>query len=178
MIGKADIVQVVLATGLLLLVPLVAMQVSEEVNWSPADFLFAGVLLVATGLAFKLAAKRTNQIRYRAAFAVAIIAALLLVWLNLAVGLIGSEENPANLMYFGVLAVQIIGSLAARFQYRGMARAMFATALAQALVAVIALIFGMQHDSGSSVAGILILNGLFVALFGLSALLFRQRARA
>jgi len=178
MIGKADIVQVVLATGLLLLVPLVAMQVSEEVNWSPADFLFAGVLLVATGLAFKLAAKRTNQIRYRAAFAVAIIAALLLVWLNLAVGLIGSEENPANLMYFGVLAVQIIGSLAARFQNLGMARALFATALAQALVAVLALISGMQHDSGSSVAGILILNGLFVALFGLSALLFRQRARA
>ena len=63
--------------------------------------------------------------------------------MNLAVGIIGTEDNPANLMYGGVLAVGIVGAIIARFQPHGMARALVATALAQALVAVIALIAGL-----------------------------------
>ncbi len=76
-----------------------------------------------------------------------------------------------------MLAVGIIGAIIARFQPHGMARALFATALAQALVAVIALIAGMQHASYSSVSEILGLNGFFVALFVGSAWLFRYAAR-
>jgi hypothetical protein len=71
-----------------------------------------------------------------------------------------------------VLAVGII----ARFQPHGMARALFATALAQALVAVIALIFGLGSP-WSGPGEILALNGFFVALFLGSALLFRHAAR-
>jgi hypothetical protein len=74
-----------------------------------------------------------------------------------------------------VLAVGIIGAIIARFQPHGMARALFATALAQALVAVIARIAGMQRASYSSVSEILGLNGFFVALFVGSAWLFRLR---
>ena len=55
----------------------------------------------------------------------------MLVWINLAVGIIGSEDNPANLMYGGVLAVGVAGAVAARFRPGGMARALAATALAQ-----------------------------------------------
>ena len=80
-------------------------------------------------------------------------------------------------MYFGVLAVGIIGTIIARFQPHGMAPALFATALAQALVAVIAVIAGKHQSSVSSVSEILILNGFFVALFIGSALLFRYAAR-
>ena len=99
---------------------------------------------------YELAARKTGNIAYRAAVGVALAAALLLVWINLAVGIIGNEDNPANLMYIGVLAVGTIGAIIARFQPHGMARALFATALAQGLVVVIALIAGKQHSPISS----------------------------
>ena len=104
----------------------------------------------------------------------AVVTALILIWGNLAVGLIGSEDNPANLMYGGVLTVGIIGAVLARLQPYGMARALFATALAQLLVTVIALIAGMYRYPGSSVTEIVNLNIFFVALWVGSALLFRR----
>ena len=113
---------------------------------------------------------------YRAAVGVALAAAFLLVWINLAVGVIGDSGDLANLMYIGVLAIGIIGAIIARFRPPGMARALFATALAQALVAVIALIFGLGSP-WSPPAEILALNGFFVALFVGSALLFRHAGR-
>ena len=58
-----------------------------------------------------------------------------------------------------------------------MVRALFATALAQALVVVIALIVGKQHVAVSSVPEIVLLNGFFVTLWLGSALLFRRAAR-
>ena len=58
----------------------------------------------------------------------ALVAAFLIVWLNAAAGLIGIEDDdPANLLYVGVLAIGLIGAIVARFQPGGMARAMFAT---------------------------------------------------
>jgi hypothetical protein len=97
----------------------------------------------------------------------------LIVWLSVAAGLIGIEDDdPANLMYVGVLAIGFIGAITARFQPRGLARALFATALAQALVGAIAL----QYPNTASPVQILLLHGLFVALFGGAALLFRYAA--
>ncbi len=120
----------------------------------------------------------TGNTAYRAAVALALAAALILVWMNLAVGLIGTEDNPANLMYGGVLAVGIIGAIIARFRPHGMARALFAMALAQALVPVIALIIGKpQVTSVEVILGVLVVNAFFVMLFLGSALLFRLAAR-
>ena len=93
--------------------------------------------------------------------------------MNLAVGLIGNEENPANLMYAGVLAVGLIGAFIARFQPREMARALFATALAQALVPVMAMIIWRRSITGGLV-GVFVLNTFFVVLWIGSALLFRH----
>src|ERR671917_935081 len=114
--------------------------------------------------------------KYRLAVGVALAAASILAWLTLDVGIIGRDGDPANLMYFGVLAVGIIGAIVARFRPHGMARALFVMALAQALVAVIALIFGLGLP-WSPPAEILALNGFFVALFLGSAWLFRDAAR-
>ena len=119
---------------------------------------------------------KAGNIAYRAAVAVALAAALLLVWVTGAVGIIGSEDNNANLMYFGVLAVGIVGAIVARLRPHEMARALFATALAQASVAVIALIFGLGLP-WSPPLEILALNGFFVGLFVGSALLFRNAGR-
>ncbi|MFY9270343.1 MAG: hypothetical protein WAO55_11425, partial [Candidatus Manganitrophaceae bacterium] len=119
---------------------------------------------------------RVNSTAYRSAIGVALAAAVLLVWLSLGVGIIGADGDPANRMYFGVLAVGIIGAIIARFQPRGMARALFATALAQAWVAAIALIAGLGLP-WSPPAEIILLNGFFIALFAGSAWLFRRAAR-
>jgi hypothetical protein len=173
--------RLVLATAFILMLPLLAMQLTDQVVWDLADFAVTGALLVGTGLMYELVARKGGSIAFRAAVGVALAAALLLVWMNLAVGLIGSEDNPANLMYVGVLAIGIIGAVIARFQPQGMARALFATAFAQLLVPVIALIAGMHGPPvGSNLSGILeilTLNGFFVALFVGSALLFRHAAR-
>jgi hypothetical protein len=179
--------RVALATALILLLPLLAMQFTEEVAWTLFDFAFAGILLFSTGLAYELTARKGGTAAYRAAVGVALAAALLLVWVNGAVGIIGSEDNPANLMYLGVLAVGMIGAFIARLEPHGMARALFATALAQALVAVIALI-AMEMDPSfwgeairaqgpSPVFQILGVNGMFIALFLGPAGLFRTAAR-
>ena len=113
---------------------------------------------------------------YRFAIVLALATAFVLVWLIGAVGVIGVEGDPFDLMYFAVLAVGIVGAIITRLQPRGMARALFATALAQALVTVIALIAGKHQSSVSSVPEILILNGFFIALFLGSARLFRNAA--
>ena len=166
----------VLATVLLLLLPLLAMQVTDGVTWTAADFLVAGTLLAGAGCMYVLAASHARTPLYRAAVGVALGAALFLVWVNLAVGVIGTERNRANLMYLGVLAVGFVGALMARLRPRGMARALFATALAQALVAAIALTLGLGSPESEplEVVGV---NGLFVALFIGSAMLFRSAAR-
>lgn len=118
----------------------------------------------------------TDTTAYRFGLGVALAAALILVWLSLGVGIIGRDGDPANLMYFGVLAVGLAGTLIARFRPRGMARALFATALAQTLVAAIALVAGLGYP-WSGALELVALNGFFVALFVGSAWLFLRAAR-
>ena len=84
----------------------------------------------------------TNRVAFRFANGLAVTAACLLIWLSLGVGIIGKDGDSANMMYFGVIAVGIIGAIISRFRPMGMARTLLAMALAQALVALIALIAG------------------------------------
>jgi hypothetical protein len=159
-----------------MLLPLFAMQVTDEVDWGVADFAIFGAMLVGAGGTYELAARMTGNSMYRAAVGIAVVAACILVWMNLAVGIIGAEDNPANLMYGGVLAVGVIGAVIARFRPDGMARALFATALAQALVAVIALIAGLGAPGANWPSALVVLTGFFAALWLLSAWLFRRAA--
>ena len=99
------------AAAALLLLPLCAMQVTDAVVWDLADFVVAGALVVGVGVTYELAARMIGNSAYRAAVGVALAAVFILVWGNLAVGIIGSEDNPANVMYGGVLAVGIISTL-------------------------------------------------------------------
>lgn len=163
--------------AMLLLLPLFAMQFTDEVNWDETDFIVFGAMLAAACGTYELAARATGNLAFRAAVGVALVAAFLLVWINLAVGIIGSEDNPANLMYGGVLAVGIVGAVIARFRPHETARAMIATALAQALVAAIALVTGLGHPANPPLE-LLLLNAFFAALWILSAWLFRRAAPA
>ena len=84
------LIGIVLTVALLLLIPLIAMQFTDDVNWTLFDFIVAGVLLLATGLMCELVIRKVNKIGYRIAICLAILAALLLIWIELAVGIFGS----------------------------------------------------------------------------------------
>jgi hypothetical protein len=167
-----SILGILLVPSFILLVPLVAMQFTTEVNWTLSDFVFAWVIMAGTGLAYWLATRNAANLAYRFAAGLALAAAFMIVWGNLAVGFIGGEGNPANLMYAGVLALGFAGALIARFQPQGMARALYTTALAQFLVPVIALPF-WRSEVTLLVIG---LNSFFVLMFAGSAWLFQRAA--
>jgi hypothetical protein len=76
---------IALATGAVLLVPLVAMQFTEEVDWRANDFVVAGMLLFGAGSLFVLAMRMPP--RYRIISAAAVMVAFLYLYVELAVGL-------------------------------------------------------------------------------------------
>lgn len=164
------------AAALLLMLPLAAMQFTDEVDWNETDFIVIGAMLFAACGTYELATRMSDNTVYRAACGVAVVTAFVLVWVNLAVGIIGSENNPANLMVFGVLAVGLIGAFIARFQPRGMACALVAMAVAQVLVAVIVVVtgWGMPHGATVEVIGI---TAFFVVPWLVSAALFWNAAQ-
>ena len=126
----------------LLLLPLVAMQFTREVNWTSSDFVVMGALLGIVGIAFETAVRVARSHAYVFGAGVAVAAAFLMTWINLAVGIVGNENNPANLMFFGVLVVGLLAVAFSRLRPLGMARAMEVTALAQVLVSLITLAIG------------------------------------
>jgi hypothetical protein len=66
------------------------MQFNQEVNWTLSDFVVAGVLLLGTGLICELAIRKTKNVNVRIVICVGLIAALILMWAELAVGVFGS----------------------------------------------------------------------------------------
>lgn len=84
------LIGIVFTVAFLLTVPLIGMQFSNEVNWSLSDFIVAAVLLLGTGLLCELVLRNVTQTKYRIIICGAILAVLLLVWVELAVGLFGT----------------------------------------------------------------------------------------
>lgn len=171
-----------LATASLLLIPLIAMQFSDGVVWTLSDFVFAGTILFGTGFSYILvtrilAPRMGGDLTYRISVGFALFTGLFLIWTNAAVGIIGSENNDINQLYFGVIAVGIIGAFMARFRPRGMTFTLFAMAFAQALVAMTALFAGIHQAPDTSVFRIIAVNGFFIVLFVVAGLLFRFTAQ-
>ena len=146
-------------------------------DWDFIDFAVFGAMLLGVGVVYTLAKRRAKNTTYRFAIGVALAAAFLLVWINGAVGIIGNENNDANMMFFGVLVVGFIGAIIARLRPKGMARSMYATALAQVIVAVIALATNLGTAGASWPWDVLVLTGFFTVLWLVSASLFRKAAR-
>ena len=170
------LIGIVLIIALLLLIPLIAMQFTDEVKWTLFDFVLMGAVLLGVGLAYELVARRSEKTVYRIAFGVGLAGAFLLFWVNGAVGIIGNEGQPANLIYGAVFAVGLVGSLVARFNSRGMAITLFSAAFTQMLVPVIALLIWPPPATSwaPSVFGVFVLTAFFAMLFVVSGLLFRH----
>ncbi len=160
--------------AVLLSVPWFMMQVSDGWNWRPGSFVVFGAMLAGALGAYELAIRISGGAAYKLGVGLSIAAAFAMVWMNLAVGIIGSEDNPANLMYAGVLAVGGPGAIVARGRPGGMATALLATSLAQGVLTLVALTVWGHEPPGP--IGILVLNGAFAAMFLGSACLFRKAA--
>lgn len=146
-----------------------------EVQWNEA--IAYSIILLAVGGVYEMWQwLKTHNNVYRIAFGVGLLGVFLLGWVSGAVGIIGSENQPVNLMYWAVPAVGLIGSLISRFKPRGMARALFAMAFVQISVPVIAFfVWPAQVSWGEAgVIGVFIFNSIFAALFAVSATLFRH----
>lgn len=162
------------AAGLLLL-PLVAMQFTDEVDWTLSDFVFAAILIGATGLAFELALRVSTELLFRVATVVTLGTTFLLVWSNAAVGIIGSENNDANMLYGLVVAVVVVGAIIGRFRPRMMARATAAAAFVQGAITATAIVAGWGGTVTPPLK-LLAINGFFIGLWLVATLLFRQAA--
>jgi hypothetical protein len=171
-----SLLTILLVPAAILLIPLVAMKFSDEVDWSGSDFVIMYVLMTSIGLAYKILTRKAESAWYRAAAALGLGAAFLLIWVNLAVGFIGDEDNPANALYLGVLLVGAAGAVIARCEPAGMSRAMFATAAAQFVVPIVAFL-AWRPNFDANVMLIFLLNSFWVLMFGVSGAWFRHAAR-
>lgn len=79
----------IIGAALILLVPLVAMLFSNEVKWDLTDFAAVGALLIGGGLIFELITTKVNA-KYRNIIAIVVTGAVLLIWVELAVGIFGT----------------------------------------------------------------------------------------
>ncbi len=163
------------AVGLILL-PLVAMQFTSEVNWTASDFVFAAIMFGSVGLGLELAVRRGSR-AYTIAAAIALLVSFLSFWFTGAVGIIGNEDEVSNLLFLGVIAIALGGSVIALFRPAGMAVAMVVAAVAQAAVPVVASIIGDSAMSAIWAPGVIILTLIFTALWLASARLFRAAAQ-
>ena len=84
------LISVMLTSAILLLIPLIAMQFTDEVNWNLFDFIIAGTLLIGTGLMLELVLRKTKKIKYRIIIVTALLIVFLLIWAELAVGIFGT----------------------------------------------------------------------------------------
>ena len=156
------------AAGLLLL-PLAAMRFTSEVNWTVGDFIFAALLLGIVGVTFELTVRVTRNWLQRAAVGFALAAAFSTIWVNGAVGMIGDEDNPYNLLFLGVIVLALVGSVAVRFRSARMAAAMGVAAIAHIAIAI----GGMSADLRGG-----IFSTAFAGLWLLPAALFWKAAQA
>jgi len=154
--------------ALLLLLPAVAMQFTTEVNWDEEDFIFASVLIGTVGGIYELTVRMARNWAYRGGVAASLAAAVLIAWATGAVGMIGSEGNPYNFLFYGAILVALGGAIAARFRPAGMAIAMIAAAIAHAAVAI----GGLSADLRGAVVSM-----VFAGLWLLAAALFRKASR-
>lgn len=120
-----------------------------------------------------------GRIVYRIGAAVALAAGALQVWMNLAVGIVGNEDNPVNLGFYLIVLAAAACAFTARLRAEAMARAMLAVAAMQALLAlVIATAPSTARDDPHGVMIVLVLSGVFAALWLGSAAAFHRSARA
>lgn len=159
------------AAGLLLL-PALAMRLTEEVTWNAADFLRAGLAGLVFGATYEWGRRAPFGRAYRGAVALSIVACLGLTMANGAVGLVGAADAPANRLFMAVPVVVVLGTLLSRLRPGGMAFTMAATALAQ--IGVGAALLADQPEHAGEALGV---TAIFTAIWIFALFLFWRSGR-
>ena len=89
-IHNKRLILILLAVPALLLIPLIAMQFTEEVNWSPMDFVVMGILLTGVGLVSEGILRKVKKQEHRMFILAGVVLIFLLIWAELAVGIFGT----------------------------------------------------------------------------------------
>lgn len=160
--------------AVLLITPAVAMRFTDEVQWTASDFVFAGVLLVGGGIITELAVWASGDWSYRIGAGLAVLAALLLLWINAAVGIIGPEDHPANLLYLAVIAVAFLGATLSCFRAGGLSRSMLCAAALQIAIGFLAVVQGWGEGSENWPRPVIVLSIIFTLIWLAAAYLFRK----
>lgn len=168
---------VALVTCALLMIPFVAMQVGDEVNWSVSDFIIMGVLLFSIGFSYVFITRRATTLAFKMGVLGGLGTTFLLIWANLGVGLIGSGPNAANLLYMTVPLIGLVGVILSQFHATGMERSMYAMALGLVVAGLISMLLGVHRNPGASVTEIVGVSGFFGLLYIVSGLFFRYAAQ-
>ena len=150
------------------IVPFIAEPILDGMTWTTSDHVLWGIMLGVPGLVVDLATRLAGSWAYRAGVITALGTAFVITWANLAVGIVGNEDNPINNVFFGVILVALIGAPLVGFKAARMRWVMLATATAQMLSGLVAL------QSG---AFVLVFCGITTALWLASATLFARAAR-
>lgn len=90
MINNKSLFIILFAVATLLLIPLIAIQFTDEVNWTLSDFVVAGALLLGTGLVLDFVIRKVKNRKSRIIIILVIFIFLLLIWAELAVGIFGT----------------------------------------------------------------------------------------
>ena len=83
-------IRILYIVGTILLIPLIAMQLTNEVNWSLFDFIIMGAMLTITGLLGEIIFKKVKKYKHRVTLYVVVAIIFLLIWAELAVGIFGT----------------------------------------------------------------------------------------
>lgn len=78
------------AAAILLIIPLIVMQFTNEVKWNLTDFIVAGLLLFGAGLIVEFALRKAKSPKFKALAIIAIVVLFLLIWAELAIGILGT----------------------------------------------------------------------------------------
>ena len=81
---------IVSIVAIILLIPLVAMQFTDQVNWDSIDFVAGAIILLAAIGSLSLAISKIKNMRTRLITAWMIVLTFVLVWAELAVGIFGT----------------------------------------------------------------------------------------
>lgn len=81
---------ILLIIAILLLIPLAAMQFTDQVDWDLSDFIVMGILLLGTGLSCELVLRKIKKTKHRIIICAILLILLFLIWAELAVGIFGS----------------------------------------------------------------------------------------
>lgn len=141
------------------------------------EFLLLGLFgLALYGLFRYLISRVPDNRSYKYAIAVSMVTGFLLFWVNGAVGIIGSENNDANMMYLFVMLGAVLASIAVGFRPKGLYWVAIISAVAFVIIAVLALVFGAGVSGPVWPWDVIWITGFFVALLLFDGWLFRNAA--